>query len=408
MSANFSKSGPSWTETLQVRGADAVAGIVDEILARAIGAQATDIHFEPMAESLRVRFRLNGLLQTMADLPPRHTEQIIGRLKVLAGLLTYKTDQPQDGYIPPPKDFPRAELRVSTFPTVHGEKTVVRIFDSKRVLFDLDTLGFHGTTLAEFKELLLRAQGLVILTGPAGSGKTTTLYSALKFLQREIGDWASVSTIEDPVECQMEGICQTQIAPHAGFGYAEALRALLRQDPKIIFLGEIRDVATAQIAVQAGLTGHLVLTTMHSGSAAGVFARMLHMEIEPFLVASAVSGVVSQRLVRTVCSFCPEHDAPEPALLRFPHADKVNDKLPSKFRRGRGCEQCADTGYRGQTVLSELLTVNSTLREAILAKATTEQLAAAAAERDLWIDGYEKACAGITTLAELHRVLATE
>src|SRR6185503_17000303 len=260
--------------------------LVNHLLADAIGAGASDVHIEPWENTLVVRVRLGGVLTELVHLPLELMEKISGRFKVMANLVSYQSNLPQEGHASGGPDLGGVELRISVFPTTRGEKIVVRLFDPRNRSFDLQTLGFADLTLKTFVKLLARPSGLILLTGPTGSGKTTAIYAALQHILQRAGPAVSVSTVEDPVEFNLPMVSQTQINPAQEFTYPRALRSLMRQDPQVIMIGEIRDPETAQIGVQAGLTGHLVISTIHSGIAAGVFARLMNMEIEPFLLAS--------------------------------------------------------------------------------------------------------------------------
>jgi type II secretory ATPase GspE/PulE/Tfp pilus assembly ATPase PilB-like protein len=292
------------TRYLQARSpnqAIEIAVLVNHLILDAVKAGASDIHIEPWESTLVVRVRLVGVLTELVHLPLDLMEKISGRLKVMANLISYQTDLPQEGHAPASSDFGGVELRISVFPTVRGEKIVIRIFDPQNRSFELSNLGFEDETLKTFLGLLARPSGLILLTGPTGSGKTTAIYSALYHLVQRAGPTISISTVEDPVEFNLPMVSQTQINPHKEFTYPKALRSLMRQDPQVIMVGEIRDAETAAITVQAGLTGHLIISTIHSGSTAGVFARLINMEIEPFLLSSSIIGIVGLRLIRTNC-----------------------------------------------------------------------------------------------------------
>src|SRR5436190_21777348 len=281
-----------------------IGHLVNCILLDSIGAGASDIHIEPWESTLVVRIRLNGVLTELVHLPLELMEKISGRFKVMANLVSYQTGLPQEGHASTGPDMGGVELRISVFPTTRGEKLVIRLFDPSNRSFDMATLGFDDETLKALTSLLAKPSGLILLTGPTGSGKTTAIYSALYHLVQRNGPAVSISTVEDPVEFNLPMISQAQINPAQDFTYPKALRSLMRQDPQVIMVGEIRDPETASIAAQAGLTGHLVISTIHSGIAAGVFARLINMEIEPFLLASSIIGVLSIRLVRKNCPHC--------------------------------------------------------------------------------------------------------
>src|SRR5580692_5426452 len=303
----------------------------------AVAAGASDIHIEPWESTLAVRIRLNGVLTELVHLPLELLEKISGRFKVLANLITYQTGLPQEGHAPADPELGGIEQRISIFPTTRGEKIVVRIFDPSNRSFDLAALGLDEDVLQQFIKLVNRPNGLILLTGPTGSGKTTAIYSALYTLVQRHGPAISIATVEDPVEFNLPMIAQAQVNLSQEFTYPKALRSLMRQDPQVIMVGEIRDPETAAIAVQAGLTGHLVISTIHSGSTAGVFARLINMDIEPFLLSSSITGVLGVRLIRKNCAYCAQPYEPEPHVMKsVPLADRDN----AQFRRGAGCLQC--------------------------------------------------------------------
>jgi type II secretory ATPase GspE/PulE/Tfp pilus assembly ATPase PilB-like protein len=385
-----------------------VAVLVNYLILDAVKANASDIHIEPWESTLVVRIRLCGVLQELVHLPLDLMDKISGRLKVMANLISYQTDLPQEGHSPANPDYGGVELRISVFPTVRGEKIVIRIFDPSNRSFDLAQLGFEEETLNAFIHLLSRPNGLLLLTGPTGSGKTTAIYAALTHIVNRAGPTMSLSTVEDPVEFNLPMISQAQINPAKEFTYPRALRSLMRQDPQVIMIGEIRDPETAAIAVQAGLTGHLVISTIHSGSTAGVFARLINMDLEPFLLASSLSGVLGLRLIRTNCSFCAQPYQPEPALLRLLPPEALET---ANLRRGSGCAECLETGYSGRTALSEMLVVDEVLRDAILQKMPTRSLQQVAIQQGmqtLWHNGVRRVLSGQTTLEEIMRVLAAD
>jgi len=385
-----------------------VVALVNYLLIDAVKANASDLHIEPWESTIVVRVRLAGVLQELVHLPLDLMDKISGRLKVMANLISYQTDLPQEGHVAASPEFGNVELRISVFPTVRGEKIVIRIFDPKNRSFDLAQLGFEEETLSAFVRLLSRPNGLLLLTGPTGSGKTTAIYAALTHVVSRSGPTMSLSTVEDPVEFHLPMISQAQINPAKEFTYPRALRSLMRQDPQVIMIGEIRDPETAAIAVQAGLTGHLVISTIHAGSTTGVFARLINMDIEPFLLASAISGVLGLRLIRTVCPLCAQPYQPEPALLKLLPADGLEH---ATLRHGTGCSECVETGYAGRTALTELLMVDEVLREAVLQKLPTralQQVAAQQGMRSLWQNGLRRVLQGQTTLEEIMRVLAAD
>ncbi len=399
------------TRYLQSVGADRpieVATLVNCLLLDAVRANASDIHIEPWESTIVVRVRLAGVLQELAHLPLDLMDKLAGRIKVMANLISYQTDLPQEGHVPANPEFGGVELRVSVFPTVRGEKIVVRIFDPQNRSFDLASLGFEEDTLHTFVRLLSRPNGLILLTGPTGSGKTTAIYAALTHLVNRHGPTISISTVEDPVEFHLPMVSQAQIHPAKEFTYPRALRSLMRQDPQVIMIGEIRDAETAAIAVQAGLTGHLVISTIHAGSTAGVFARLINMDLEPFLLSSAISGVLGLRLIRTNCPYCAQPCPPDVALQKAVPPETLES---ATLRRGAGCAECLDTGYGGRTALTEMLVVDEVLRDAILQKLPTRALQQVAIQQGmstLWQNGLRRVLRGETTFDEILRVLAAD
>ncbi len=377
---------------------------VDIALTQAARHRASDLHFEPWNDCLALRFRIDGILHDVARLPRDHQARVLTRLKILARIVTYQRDLPLDGRIEPEATPCGRAMRVSTFPTVNGEKIVVRILDAPEGLLPLDALGFSDSMVCALRDIIGRPQGTLLLTGPSSSGKTTTIYALLREILHRRRPAPHVVTIEDPVEYRLGRVAQTEINPHAGFTFETALRSLLRQDPEVIMLGEIRDVATAHAAIQAGLTGHLVVSTIHSGTAAGVFTRLLDMGVEPFLVASSVTGVLAQRLVRVNCHGCRRADVPDETLcVQYGLGGEEAD-----FRRGAGCFECEGIGYAGRTAIGELLAVDETIAERVLARSRTVELheaALAAGMIPLAKDGADRVRCGTTTLEELHRVL---
>ena len=385
-------------------GEDGVIRAVDQALCQAVWHRSSDIHFEPWDDGMAVRFRIDGLLHNVAQLPKQYQDRVAARLKVLAKLVVYKKELPQEGRIDAEAVACRHSMRVSSFPTVAGEKVVVRILDAEYNLLGLDALGFREQIMDKLREFIGRPHGTLLLTGPSSSGKTTTIYALLREIMATREPPAHIVTVEDPVEYRLGKIGQTQINPNAGLTFETALRSLLRQDPDVMMVGEIRDPETARAAVQAGLTGHLVISTIHSGTAAGVFARLLDMGVEPFLVASSVTAVLAQRLVRRNCGACLIDYDPAPELLAWFGA--ASGEI--HFQRGTGCDACQGIGYHGRTPIGELLTVNEELADCILARPRTRTLHEVAlkhAMTTLKQDGLAKARDGQTTLEELRRVL---
>jgi type II secretory ATPase GspE/PulE/Tfp pilus assembly ATPase PilB-like protein len=382
--------------------------LVNCILLDAINAKASDIHIEPWESTLVVRVRLNGVLTELVHLPLELMEKISGRLKVMANLISYQTGLPQEGHASAGPDLGGVELRISVFPTTRGEKIVVRLFDPGNRSFEMSSLGFDDDTLKTFSGLLARPSGLILLTGPTGSGKTTAIYSALYHIVQRSGPAVSISTVEDPVEFNLPMVSQAQINPAQEFTYPRALRSLMRQDPQVIMVGEIRDAETAAIAVQAGLTGHLVISTIHTGIAAGVYARLINMDIEPFLLASSIIAVLSIRLIRKNCTYCSETYQPEQSQLRLVPAEVAST---TEFKCGRGCKECLGTGFSGRTAITELLVADEVFRDAVLQKMPTralQQVAVQQGMQTMWQNGLRRVLAGQTTVEELLRVIAVD
>jgi type II secretory ATPase GspE/PulE/Tfp pilus assembly ATPase PilB-like protein len=370
---------------------------VDRLLRAAAGLGASDIHLQPTPEGLEVRWRLDGVLQPAAVLPVAASAKVVARLKVLAELLTYRNDVPQEGRVRgAPGDV---EMRLSTFPTLYGEKAVVRIFAGSGRFQRLDDLGLPDEILATLRRLLAATSGAILFSGPAGSGKTTTQYASLRELVATTQGRRSLATLEDPIEVAVPGVAQSQVNPGAGFTLEVGLRSLLRQDPEVIAVGEIRDRATAEVAFQASLTGHLVLSTFHTGSAAGVVGRLSDMGIEPYLLRSGILAVVAQRLVRRLCECAREDDDPSSRL----------GLAVTLCRLPVGCDRCGGTGYRGRGVLAEMLVPEPTeLGRAILSRtdvARLEELAVAAGMVSRWVRARQAVEAGLTSPAEIRRVL---
>src|SRR5215831_13878536 len=393
------------SESVAQQGLEVIV-LVNCLLQDAIRLGASDLHIEPWENSIAVRGRVNGVLTEVAHLPLDLLDKISMRFKVMSNLVTYQAGMPQDGTAVGGPELDGVQLRVSIFPTTRGEKIVVRLFDPRDRRFDLSTLGFEETTLEGLLRVLKRTSGLLLFTGPTGSGKTSTMYSALCYIMQRDGTSVSISTVEDPVEFNLPMVSQTQINPAQEFSYAVALRSIMRQDPQVIMVGEIRDSETAAIAVQAGLTGHLVISTIHSGVSAGAFTRLINMEIEPFMLASSILAVMGLRLVRRNCSNCLQSYDPTPSQLKL-----VPESLMSQaqFRRGAGCEQCNQTGFSGRMPVSELLLANEPFREAVLKKVPTsalEEIAIQQGMHTLWQNGLQRAITGETTLDEAIRVLA--
>ncbi|MEX0613247.1 MAG: GspE/PulE family protein [Pirellulales bacterium] len=384
-------------ETLDTADPAYATHVVDRLLAAAGQAGASDLHLQPTAGGLDLRWRLDGVLEPIARLPRQGAPNVVARLKVLAELLTYKTDVPQEGRIR--QGSAGAEIRVSTFPTLYGEKAVVRLFAQPGRLLLLDDLGLTGEIRDGLRRLLAETSGAILVTGPAGSGKTTTLYACLREVVRESGGGRSIASLEDPIEMAVEGVAQSQVNPAADFDLAKGLRFLMRQDPEVIMVGEIRDRPTAEVAFQASLTGHLVLSTFHAGSAAGAISRLSDMGIAPYLLRSGLLAIICQRLVRRLCRCARPSDDPA-ALLGLPVREA---RLPA------GCPDCRGTGYQGRVVLAEMLLADaSDLGRAILSQSDAAHLEHLATQHGMisrWQRGRQAIEAGLTSPAEVRRVL---
>lgn len=380
-----------------------VIRMINAMLAEAIKDGASDIHIEPFERGLSIRFRVDGVLRPV--LTPQHqlAPLLASRIKVMAQLDIAEKRLPQDGRIALKIGGRAIDVRVSTLPTRHGERIVLRILDKNAVKLDLTLLGLHHTHLNTIQTLIRRPHGILLVTGPTGSGKSTTLYAALNTLNRQD---RNIMTVEDPVEYELDGIGQTQVNPRVDMTFARGLRAILRQDPDVLMVGEIRDRETAQIAVQASLTGHLVLSTLHTNSATGAIARLQDMGIEPFLLAGSLLGVLAQRLVRTLCPDCRrpiETDTTPFRQAGFSHLSP--GKIP--LWHPVGCEKCHFSGYRGRTGIHELLLVDDGVRDAIARgenEALLSQHCSSAGYRHLYYDGLDKILHGLTTLEEVLRV----
>ena len=380
-----------------------VIRLVNLIIGRVIDMRASDIHLEPFDDGLHVRYRVDGVIRTEEIVSPQLSPAVNSRVKLMAHLDIAERRLPQDGRIKTRVKGRELDLRVSTIPTVHGESVVMRVLDRTSVRYSLESMGFEADTLTRFNQLLGRPHGILLVTGPTGSGKTTTLYAALSKID---SDAHKIITVEEPVEYQLEGINQIQVHQQIGLSFARALRSILRQDPDIIMIGEMRDTETAQIAVQSALTGHLVLSTLHTNTAAGAIIRLQDMGVEPYLITSSVNGVLSQRLVRRLCPHCKEAYVPDPQVVKEAGMDRLGLSAP-KLWRAVGCPQCRQTGYSGRTGIHELLVMDDVMRRGILDgldSASLHTKATAAGMHTLYEDGLRKVADGVTTLDELLRV----
>ena len=377
--------------------------LVNSILYNSVKQRASDIHIEPFEKELVVRFRIDGVLYDMVRPPKRFQSSTISRIKIMAGLNIAEKRLPQDGRIRIKIGGKDVDIRVSVIPTAHGERIVMRLLDRTQVLLRLEEIGITGYKLEQIRKLIRMSYGIMLETGPTGSGKTTTLYAALSEINTPD---KNIITVEDPIEYQLKGIGQIQVNPKIDLSFARGLRAILRQDPDVIMVGEIRDLETAEIAIQASLTGHLVLSTLHTNDAPTAITRLVDMGIEPFLVSSSLTGVVAQRLIRVLCPKCKEPYIPTDEELEEIQVDRYQIKDGHFYRRS-GCQKCADTGYLGRSGIYEVLMVDEEIQNLILKGADSNVIRKAAIDRGMTTlrqDGAEKVVAGLTTVQEVARV----
>jgi general secretion pathway protein E len=388
-------------ERLRDLSSDApVVRAVNALIGRAAEAHASDIHIEPTEDVLKIRLRIDGALRDEEPLPPHLKAAFVSRIKVMAGLNIAERRLPQDGRLRLAVRGHDIDLRVATSPTIHGESVVLRLLDRSNLALDFETLGFSGQSLARYLRVLRQPHGIVLVTGPTGSGKTTTLYASLAVLNTAD---RKILTIEDPIEYRLAGINQTQVSTQIGLSFAAALRSFLRQDPDVMMVGEIRDLETAQVAVQAALTGHTILSTLHTNSAAAAVTRLLDMGVEPFLITSTLNAVLAQRLVRRLCLECREAFTPTPEMLAALGADHPLERIETLYRPV-GCEACGGDGFSGRIAVLELLVVDAETERLVLARAEARKIQAAAGLTTMLDDGLAKARAGLTTLEEVLRV----
>ncbi len=382
-----------------------IVRLVNQIISNAVSQKASDIHIDPQETKLVIRYRVDGMLRVERVLPKNMQAFLTARIKIMSNLDITEHRIPQDGRIKINLDFYPVDLRVSTLPTVYGEKIVLRILDLSNALIEIDKLGFNKVNLSRFKNMIERPNGIVLITGPTGSGKSTTLYAALNKLNEES---VNIITIEDPVEFQLEGIAQIQVNQNIGMTFAAGLRSILRQDPNIIMVGEIRDKETVEIAIRASLTGHLVLSTLHTNDALSSINRLVDMGMEPFLVATSLSGIIAQRLIRKVCRDCAEpHEATPREIEIFASRGLKIDKV----MRGKGCASCNMTGYKGRLAIYEVVTVNEEMRRAIMTTDSLTKLREIAIKNKtifLIDDGLLKVKQGLTTTEEVLKVAISE
>lgn len=377
-----------------------IVKLVNMLITRAVEGRTSDIHIEPFENSVKVRYRIDGALTQVESLPKRIQPAVISRIKIMSRLNIAERRLPQDGRIKLRVSGRDIDLRVSTIPTMYGESIVMRILDRGTALIVLDYLGFPEETLEKYEKLIETPYGMLLVTGPTGSGKTTTLYASLNKIN---SDDKKIITVEDPIEYQIDGINQIQIKPQIGLTFANGLRHIVRQDPDIIMVGEIRDIETAEIAIHSALTGHLVFSTLHTNDAPGAVTRLLDMGIEGFLVSSSLIGVLAQRLVRVICSVCKEPFTPQQDII-----DKI-EFLPDNFTayHGKGCEECRGTGYRGRTGIFELMAVDGEMRRLVLESSSSDIIRQKAVSKGMEVlrdSGWQKVKEGVTTIEEVLRV----
>ncbi len=386
----------------KIAGESPVIRYVNYLIASAVGEGASDIHIEPGDKHLRIRYRIDGILFDQHAPPLKMHAAIVSRLKIMANLNIAERRLPQDGRIRASVHGRGVDLRVSTLPVTHGEKCVIRVLDNRAILVGLESLGMWNDTLETFRHLIFRPHGIVLVTGPTGSGKSTTLYSALRAMD---GETLNISTVEDPVEYELDFANQVNVRERIGLTFSAALRSLLRQDPDIIMLGEIRDEETARIAVQASLTGHLVLSTLHTNDAPSSITRLINIGIEPFLISAAVNGILAQRLVRKICENC-KTPVTKPKENVIAYIEECGGN-PEEQYEGVGCDKCRHTGYKGRLGIFEIMQLDNDMRDVITSNPTLTDLRRAAKEigmRGLREDGFQKVAAGMTTVEEIMRV----
>jgi type IV pilus assembly protein PilB len=382
-----------------------IVRLVDLIFEEAVRTRTSDIHFEPFENRFVIRFRIDGVLQEIQSPSKKLQGPILSRLKLMSGMDLSEKRVPQDGRIQKIIMGRQFDFRVSSLPALHGESIVTRLLEQSGVLLGLEQIGFMDDNVAHFKKMIRQPHGIILMTGPTGSGKTTTLYSALNVINTID---TKIVTVENPVEYQIEGINQVQIQEEIGLTFALALRSILRQAPNVLLVGEIRDKETAEIAVSAAMTGHLVFSTLHTNDAPGANTRLVEMGIKPFLVASAIQAIIAQRLVRTICKECKEEYKADPLVIRDLGFDPEEYK-DATFYRGKGCEVCNYSGYKGRTAIHEVLQNSDEIRELVLNNASTDEIRKMARKqgmRTLREDGWKKTLRGDTTMVEVARITA--
>jgi len=377
--------------------------LVNRLILDAVEMRASDIHFEPFENEFKVRYRVDGVLHDAESPPSRLQAAVISRVKIMSKLDIAERRLPQDGRIKLKIGDREIDFRVSTVPTLFGESLVMRILDRETLILDLEKIGFPQDVLSQYNELITQPYGMVLVTGPTGSGKTSTLYTTLAKINAPEN---KIITLEDPVEYQLRGVNQIQVAPKIGLTFASGLRAIVRQDPDIILVGEIRDRETAEIAIQSALTGHLLFSTLHTNDAVGAITRLLDMGVENFLLSSTLLGILAQRLVRVICPNCKREVSPDKKLLRSINLSP-EEAAQTRFFGGKGCEECRNTGFRGRTAIFEYLPVDEDIRREIIACSSAEKIKKTALRKGFLTlrgDGWRKIEAGITTISEVLRV----
>lgn len=381
-----------------------VIALVNLIILRAVKENASDVHIEPFGEdTLKVRYRIDGILHDVMSLPRNLQLAVVSRIKIMSDLDIAERRLPQDGRIQVNVGEKKINIRVSILPAVTGESAVLRILDPSSILLELDSLGFSPEILPNYLSLIKKPNGIILVTGPTGSGKSTTLYTTLNLLN---STEKKIMTIEDPVEYRLKGISQVQAKPKIGLTFAAGLRSFLRQDPDIMLVGEIRDRETAEVAVQAALTGHIVLSTLHTNDAPSSVIRLVDMGIEPFLISSSIIGVIAQRLVRKICPKCKKEIKITPDIEKILDENEIGNNEITLYK-GEGCPYCKDTGYKGRVAIFELMVITENIREMIIKNVSTGKLRQVAIKEGmclLKIDGIKKVCEGITTIDEVLRV----
>lgn len=393
------------SEGIEVDDEGPIMRLVDLVFEEAVRTRTSDIHFEPFEDKFLIRFRIDGVLHEIQSPEKKLQNAILSRLKLMAGMDLSEKRVPQDGRIQKVILGRHFDFRVSALPALHGESIVTRLLDQSGVLLGLEQIGFMEDNVAHFKKMIRQPHGIILMTGPTGSGKTTTLYSALNVINNVD---TKIITVENPVEYQIEGINQVQVNDEIGLTFSLSLRSMLRQAPNVILVGEIRDLETAEIAISAAMTGHLVFSTLHTNDAPGANTRLVEMGIKPFLVASAIQAIIAQRLVRTICKECKEPYKADPLVIKDLGFDPDEYK-DHTFYRGKGCEVCNFTGYKGRTAIHEVMQNNDEIRQMVMTNKTTDELREAGRRngmRTLREDGWQKVLRGHTTMVEVARITA--